>query len=509
VKVIARTATGVFCNWAAFGFSIVVTFFLAPFVVHHLGNVAYGVWALVLSITSYMGLLDLGLRGAVIRFVSRDHASGQHLESSRAVSAALWLRQWIALAAILFSFVFSLLINHLFHIPPEMQTAAKWAIVITGTNLGLTLVFGVFGGVLAAMHRYDLISGASTAQTILRAVGVIYLLKAGHGILALAVWELTTAFVCNLGITAAAFRVYPKLQILFGTPNRGLLRELWSYSFYVFLMQIFGQIIFYTDNIVVGAFVSVSAVTFYAIGGSLSEYLRQLIASLTVTFMPLASRFEAQKQVDHLRRLLIQGTRIALLAALPIVSVLFFRGETFIRLWMGKEYAPVSGQVLRLLLICQVFGIANSTSINVVFGLGRHRQCAFWGLWEAAANLTLSILLARRIGLYGVAWGTLVPDLVVQLLLWPRYVCHLVGLPVWKHLWQSWIRCFIAALPFAFACAFIDRHWATERLSQYFLQIAALCPLYALGVAVCFSQEIARYLRSHRRYLVPSEVAGH
>src|SRR6266852_3513339 len=71
------TARGVFSNWTALAVSFVVAFFLSPFIVHHLGVVAYGVWALVVAITSYMSLLDLGLRGAVIRFVSRHYAAGK------------------------------------------------------------------------------------------------------------------------------------------------------------------------------------------------------------------------------------------------------------------------------------------------------------------------------------------------------------------------------------------------------------------------------------------------
>src|SRR2546425_12295303 len=82
-------------NWIALVISIGVAFFLSPFVVHRLGNVAYGLWTLVISMTAYMGLLDLGLRGAVTRFVSKHHALREHLESSRAFSADLWVIAWI------------------------------------------------------------------------------------------------------------------------------------------------------------------------------------------------------------------------------------------------------------------------------------------------------------------------------------------------------------------------------------------------------------------------------
>src|ERR1700686_954505 len=100
----ARTLiTGVFMNWTAFAVSVVVSFFISPFVVHRLGNVAYGVWILANSSIAYMALLDLGMRGAVTHFVATHQARGEHVESGHAVSAALAFRTLISLAVILAS----------------------------------------------------------------------------------------------------------------------------------------------------------------------------------------------------------------------------------------------------------------------------------------------------------------------------------------------------------------------------------------------------------------------
>ena len=49
----------IFSNWASYLVTAVVGFFLAPYVVHQLGNTGYGLWTLVLSLTGYFGLLTL------------------------------------------------------------------------------------------------------------------------------------------------------------------------------------------------------------------------------------------------------------------------------------------------------------------------------------------------------------------------------------------------------------------------------------------------------------------
>ena len=492
VRQLARSIAG---NWIAFAISAGVAFFLSPFIVHHLGNVAYGVWTLVISMISFMSLLDLGLRGAVTRFVARNHAQGNHLESSRAVSAAFWLRIWISLLIVLVSLTMSVVSTVIFRIPAELHFPARCAIILTGTSLALTLSFGVFGGVLVALHRFALVSCITIIQTSLRAVGVVWLLKSGHGILGLAILEFTVAALANAALTVLCFAIYPELRISLGRPDPAILRQFLTYSSYVFLIHCAMQLIYYTDNMVVGAFISAGAVTFYAIGGSLLEYLRQVVSSMTTIFMPMASSFEALGEQDQLRRLLVQGTRGSIVIALPIAVALFFRGHTFIQLWMGGQYAQVSGRVLQILLLAQVFSIANFTSGNIAFGLAKHRPFALNVLGESISNLGLSIFLVKQIGINGVAWGTVIPNLVVQLLFWPRYICKLLEIPIRPYLWQSWFRPGLAAIPFGVACYLSDRFWTAGHLLQFFLQIAAILPVFLVGVALCFRQELAWVLR--------------
>ncbi len=226
-----RIAQNVLSNWLALAITTVVGFFLSPFVVHYLGNLTYGVWVIVMSLVAYMNLLDLGLRGAVTRFVSKGTAQDDHEESSRVVSGALWIRLWISLAVVGAGIIFSVALNHIFKIPVELQQAARIAVLVTAVTVALNLWCGVFGGVLVALHRYDLTSSVSILQTCARAVGIIVLLRTGHGILSLALWDLCTSVLANAATIFLCFRVYPRLKVVFTRPDRVTLNKIWSYSF--------------------------------------------------------------------------------------------------------------------------------------------------------------------------------------------------------------------------------------------------------------------------------------
>src|SRR5207247_9534361 len=60
-------------NFLGYAINIIITFLIAPVVVHRLGKTAYGVWGLIGQVIGNSFLLDVGIRIAVTRFV------GHHL----------------------------------------------------------------------------------------------------------------------------------------------------------------------------------------------------------------------------------------------------------------------------------------------------------------------------------------------------------------------------------------------------------------------------------------------
>jgi O-antigen/teichoic acid export membrane protein len=126
-----------------------------------------------------------------------------------------------------------------------------------------------------------------------------------------------------------------------------------------------------------------------------------------------------------------------------------------------------------------------------VYGLEKHKRIALWGIIESVANLSLSVVLVRRIGIYGVAWGTTIPSVIMEMVLWPRYICGLLAIPVRTYLWQTWFRTGLSVIPFALACAAAERFWPAHNLLVFFLQIAALLPLLPLTVVLIFRNEVA------------------
>lgn len=493
-----RFALNVGMNWISMAVNMVVPFFLMPFVVRHLGPVGYGVWILAVSTVSYLNLLDLGLRSAIIRYVSKSATEGKPDEAQKAIGAALWFRLMIAAVVACISVALALLFPHFFKVPYELQRAAQITVLLCALGVAVGLLSGVFGAVLSGVNRFDITSIITVVQTLARAVGYVLILRSslvGHseskGLIALAYWELSIIVIAGLLSWLIAMKVYPPCRIRIVRPDIETLKMIWSYSFKTFIIIIAVQIVFYTDNVVVGAFLSVGVVTLYSIAGSLALYSGQVSAAMGSTFIPLASGMDAKGQTKNLQKLLLRGTQAALGLMLPIGLTLLLRGKTFIGVWMrlGPQFSHTSGTILQILLISQFFTIANSTAGQIAFGVDKHKSVAKSAAIEAAFNLSLSLILVKTIGIYGVAWGTAISMSVVHLIFWPRYVKRELGIPIRTYLWEGWIKVTLCAIPFAVVSVLVDRYLHVSSLITFFGQVLLTLPVYFLGVLLIFHKE--------------------
>jgi len=486
-----RFAVNVVMNWAATAVNMIVPFFLTPFVVQHLGSTAYGVWILAVSTTSYLALLDLGLRSAVVRFVSKANAQGQFGDATKYIGAAVWFRLLVALAIIPLAGVVALLSPHLFKVPADMMRALQITILLCATGVAITLVSGVFGAVLSAINRFDLLSSITVAQTILRATGVLLLLRQGHGLIALACWDALVIFAAGVALFATACIFFPAARTRIRRPEMAVLKPLWSYSVTTFVFMIAVQVIWNTDSIVIGAMISVSMVTFYSIGSSLVTYSAQVAQAISTTFTPIASGLEASGRSADLQTMLIRGTQAMLAFSLPIAVALFFRGETFISLWMhwGPADAQRSEMVLRILMISLFFSMANATASSLVMAIEKHGPMARWAVYEAILNLVLSVLLARTAGLYGVAVGTTIATAAVHLIFWPRYVKKTLGVGPRHYIWEGWSKVTLCTVPFGIICAISEHFWRAPNMAVFFLQILVTLPVYVVSLLLVFRDD--------------------
>jgi O-antigen/teichoic acid export membrane protein len=498
---ISRTRN-VLANWGAYIFAAGINFFLSPFVVHSLGDVSYGIWILLGSLVGYLGLLDLGVRAAVTRYVAKFHSKEDHLEATRITSSALVIFSITGCLAIAIACALAVFVANFFEIPVELITVAQVVLILSGVNIAISMISGVYGGVVVALQKFEYANMVEIVIGAVRALAVVLALNEGLGLIALAVIQLGISSLRGMASYLLSRRFYPQLRINFSDCRRSDMKMIANFSISILLLQASGMIIMFTDTVVIGAFLPLSMVTFFTIAANLKEYARAPISGISTTLTPWTSTLEAKDQIHEVGRVLLATARIATLIVLPILLTFMLRGSSFIGLWMGTEYALLSGEVLWILSLSLCFTVASQVIASIMMGISKHSGLVPAYVIEAVCNIGLSVVWVQSYGIIGVAWGTTVPRLVVSLLFIPWYVRRVLGTPISKFWVTVWIRPAIAMIPFALGSLLVHKFWLADNLIVYFAQVAAVLPLAVVGAwAVSLTP-------SERSRFVPSGLIG-
>ena len=112
-------------SWFALGVNILMGVFLSPFILHRLGDTAFGVWVLILSVTGYYGIFDFGIRSSIIRYVSKYTATRDVEEVSRLINSAMFTYTGVGALSMLVTLLGCVYVARLFHIQPGFQSTAR------------------------------------------------------------------------------------------------------------------------------------------------------------------------------------------------------------------------------------------------------------------------------------------------------------------------------------------------------------------------------------------------
>jgi O-antigen/teichoic acid export membrane protein len=472
-------------SWFALGVNVLVGIFLSPYILHHLGDNAFGLWVLIFSITGYYGLFDLGIRSSIVRYVAKYFAADELDELNRLVNTAMFSYTGIGILAMIVTLIATYYVDSIFRVPREFLTTARWLLLMVGTSVSLGFPLGVFSGILEGLQRFYLLNITSVSTTFLRALLIVVALRRGGGLLTVA---LITVGLPLLGALVNAAAVFRHLPVRFGPQHvsRASLRKIASYSGTTFLIIVAGRLRFKTDALVIGTFVSAAAVTYFTIGSRLVEYATETVGALAQIFIPMSSQSQAKGDVDGLRKIFVLGNRACSFIIFPLAAVLTILGKSIIEAWVGSKYVATSYPVLLVLLYPTTLMLAQSASGRTLWGMAKHRTWAWVVLAECAANLILSVILVRPYGILGDAIGTAIPLTCSMIFFLPRHLCNLLGIKLRTYLYRAFALPLVLTIPVVAVLLLMQRWYIPHRLGPLLIQVVIAGLVYSVGLGWAF-----------------------
>ena len=472
-------------SWFALGVNVVAGIFLSPFILHRLGDGAFGLWILIFSATGYYGLFDLGIRSSIVRYVAKYYASDEKEELNRLVNTALFSYTVIGLLTMAITLFASSYVSSIFRIQPEFVSSARWLFLMVGTSVALSFPLGMFGGILEGLQRFFILNLASVTSTLIRALLIVLILRRGGGLLSVAFITVSLPLLTGLINVAAVFHF---IRLRLGTKyvSRSSLGRIASYSGTTFVIIVAQRLRFKTDAVVIGAFLSAAAITYFTIGSRLVDYASEAVSCLAQIFVPMTSHTQAEGDIAGLRKILLLGNRACAFITFPITAVLTILGKSVIEAWVGPKYVAASYPILLVLLYPTTLMLAQSASGRTLWGLAKHRTWAWVVLAEGIANIVLSVILVRPFGIMGDAVGTAIPLACSMIFFLPGHLCRLLRIKLRTYLYGAFMLPLALCVPLVGVLLLMQRWFVPHGLGQLLIQLLIAGLVYGAGLGWAF-----------------------
>lgn len=413
--------------------NVIVAFFLFPFVVHHIGEAAAGIWFLTASFTGYLGVLNRGVSPSVTKYIAEWFAKQSNEKVNKFVNTGFLTFLIFGIFAFFVMLVVGRYGLSYFKIEPSLFHSAKLVIYLTGAVLLLSFPCSNLSSVLTGLQEYDKLAFSRISGSIVRILLTIYLLSIGYGVVSLVVINL-----CANCITWCLQGYFLKRKFRFIRIGKEYLdwkiaKQITSFGGVTFLIAICAILIFQTDRIILGVFLSVSVVTFYTAIKKIYDAVSMIPGFFLHAIMPLASELEASDKMEINQRLFIKATKYSFAIFIPIATFVMLNAKPILTAWVGEKYATFS-LGLQLLIAHSFFTFNHHAGSQILVGINKIRFILSYYLKVVVLNLVLSIILVRWIGWLGVVLGTTIPFVIFEFL-YIRFLLYTL-----KVNWRYYVR---------------------------------------------------------------------
>lgn len=478
----SQRKAGVILSYASQIIHILSGLIYTPIMLRLLGQSEYGLYQLVYSVVSYLSLLSFGFTASYMRFYSKAKAKNDEDEVSRLNGMFMVIFLVIAAICLLCGVVMIGNVEFIFAdgLTADEYPTARILMALMVFNLALTFPNSVFDAFTSAHEQFFFQKLLVVLQNLLNPFLALPLLIMGYGSIGMV---LVTTFLTVAKLCINVWFSLKKLHVhfIFKGFQFGLLKEMWTFTFFIFLNQIIDQINWSVDKFLLGRFAGTTAVAIYGLGGQINSMYLQLSTSISNVFVPKVNRIVATSDDnDELSRLFTKIGRIQFIVLGLILTGFIFVGKPFMNIWGGSGYDD-SYYVTLWLIIPVTVPLIQNLGIEIQRAKNMHKTRSGVYFFIAIANVFVSIPLIKLFGPTGAAMGTAISLFAGNIVFMNWYYHSRIGLDMtlfWKGIFK-----FVPALIIpVLAGIFVMNFCSIESLLQIIIFALVYTVVYCLSM---------------------------
>lgn len=415
--------------------SLFLAFFSRKVFLDCLGAEFIGLTGMLMNIMSFLSVAELGIGTSIVYFLYKPLQEDNHEKINEVMSMLAFLYRCIGAVIGSIGIVVSLFFPWWFD---NLTTGLPLVYFAFYSFLGSSVAGYVFNYkqlLVSANQKQYLVSAYFQAIAIIKSLVQILLAYYYQN---LWLWVFVGLVFTIIGIIVFNYRIrqlYPWLQVNLkeGRENLKKYPEVLKKTRQIFVQKIKDFILYRSDEILVGAFVSVVKVAFYGNYTMIINKINFMVNILSEGLSAGVGNLLAEGNEKNIMKVYWEMTaaRFLILGIIIFSLLMFF--QPFIGCWLGKQYQL--SDVIVYLLILNLFMRYQSASVYIYLG-SAGLFSDVWTAWtELIVNLSITLLLAPTYGIVGILLGKILSFGIISAF-WKPY--YLFSQAFHKSVWEYW-----------------------------------------------------------------------
>ena len=453
----------------------VVGFWLAPFLLRHLGNEQYALWLVATQILFYLAVLDFGVVALLPREVA--YATGRVGAQLGGADLPTTIGRSMRIVWLQTPFVAAVAALMWMLLPAEWAGLRGPLLLILVLFLAL-FPFRAYLAVLQGLQQLTFLSIATGVGWAVGTVVTVGLILGGMGLYALVVgWgagQIVATIACRIRLQRRHPGVLPKHtpRLAWGEIRPQLVNGGWFT-----IGQLANVLVTGSDILILAKLLPAADVVAY----SMTQKLFAVLGNQPVVFLhsavPGLSELRGSNQTSELARVTIALAQGVLLLGGSVAFVVLAINGPFVTWWVGSDLylGTVTSAALAANMLIRHWNLSLATPI---FTFGYERRWASVWLLDGVLSVAGAILLVPRIGPLGAPLASiaavLVSSIPLNLALLARETGSTVGSLLRPHFPWAWRLLILMAL-----AVLATRYWNPSSVIVIGITAAAAGILYA------------------------------
>lgn len=438
---------GMILSYINLGVGNLIPFFYTPIMLELLGQSEYGLYKIASSTTSYLSLMAFGIGSAVSRYIIKARTQEGKEAEERMFGLFNLLFQGISLLTLIVGGLLTWKLDLFYGASLTAEELGTMRILVALMVINTAVSFSAtsYNAVVSSHERFIFINSVNILSTIGTPVLNLVILYMGYRSIGMAVISLTLNILVRL-IYIAYVRKSLNMKPRYDNLPRGAIKEIFAFSFWVFVSNIVSRIYTATDTVIIGAIPTLATIgaAVYSVGSTFSSIMFNLAQVTPGLFAPKVNQmvFSGCNSKD-LTDLVIKVGRLQGFVVSLVCSGFIAFGNPFLECYVGPDYWEAYW-VAVVIMIPNCIPLVQSVANSILQAKNMHQFRAKIYLLIAIVNIFGTLLLVQRFGIIGAAIPTGAAYILGNGLIMNWYYWKKVGLDI-PRFWKNLLPIFVIA----------------------------------------------------------------